>query len=82
MVHFNGLVDRLQSQFWLKDGLAALNNELGGDRPADQIGPDVRVELPSMGGEHFLPCQQFRALAVDDNAVEIEDQCFNHGASE
>ena len=36
--HFNGLVDRLQSQFWLKDGLAALNNKLVGDRPADQIG--------------------------------------------
>ena len=36
--HFNGLVDRLQSQFWLKDGLAALNNELAGDLPADQIG--------------------------------------------
>jgi signal transduction histidine kinase/DNA-binding response OmpR family regulator len=35
--HFNGLVDRLQSQFWLKDGLAALNNELAGDLPADQI---------------------------------------------
>jgi len=33
--HFNGLVDRLQSQFWLKDGLAALNSELAGDLPAD-----------------------------------------------
>ena len=36
--HFNGLVDRLQSQFWLKDGLASLNNELAGDLTADQIG--------------------------------------------
>jgi hypothetical protein len=36
--HFNGLVDRLQSQFWLKDGLAALNHEVGGDRDANQIG--------------------------------------------
>ena len=36
--HFNGLVDRLQTQFWLKDGLAALNRELAGDLPAGQIG--------------------------------------------
>ena len=35
--HFNGLVDRLQSQFWLKDGLAALNSELAGDLPADDL---------------------------------------------
>ncbi len=35
--HFNGLVDRLQSQFWLKDGLAALNSELSGDLPADDL---------------------------------------------
>ena len=35
---FNAMADRLQSQFWLKDGLAALNRELAGDRPADQIG--------------------------------------------
>ena len=35
--HFNDLVDRLQSQFWLKDGLAALNSELAGDLPADDL---------------------------------------------
>ena len=35
--HFNGLVDRLQSQFWLKDGLAALNSELAGDLTADDL---------------------------------------------
>ncbi|HLD48317.1 MAG TPA: response regulator [Desulfobaccales bacterium] len=35
---FNTMADRLQSQFWLKDGLAALNHEVGGDRDADQIG--------------------------------------------
>jgi hypothetical protein len=35
--HFNGLVDRLQSQFWLKDGLAALNSELIGDLTTDDL---------------------------------------------
>jgi signal transduction histidine kinase/DNA-binding response OmpR family regulator/CHASE3 domain sensor protein len=35
--HFNALVERLQSQFWLKDGLAALNSELAGDLPADDL---------------------------------------------
>jgi signal transduction histidine kinase len=35
--HFNGLVDRLQFQFWLKDGLAALNRELARDLPADDL---------------------------------------------
>jgi len=35
--HFNGLVDRLQFRFWLKDGLGALNGELSGDLPADQL---------------------------------------------
>ena len=49
--HFNGLVDRLQSQFWLKDGLAALNSELAGDLPADQIGrPGPQLYLPVCGG--------------------------------
>lgn len=35
--HFNGLVDRLQFYFWLKDGLAALNRELLGDLSTDQL---------------------------------------------
>lgn len=35
--HFNGLVDRLQFRFWLKDGLGALNSELSGDLPIDQL---------------------------------------------
>ena len=26
-------------------------------RPADQIGPDVQVKLPPVGGEDFLPGQ-------------------------
>ncbi|MGA9753641.1 MAG: response regulator [Desulfobaccales bacterium] len=43
--HFNGLVDRLQSQFWLKDGLAALNRKLAGDLPAGDL---------SAGGLNFI----------------------------
>jgi signal transduction histidine kinase/CheY-like chemotaxis protein len=35
--HFNGLVDRLQSQFWLKDGLATLNSEMAGDLSTDAL---------------------------------------------
>jgi signal transduction histidine kinase/HAMP domain-containing protein len=34
---FNRLVDRLQSQFWLKDGVAALNQELSGDWAAARL---------------------------------------------
>ena len=47
-------------------------------RPADQIGPDVQVKLPPMGSEDFLPSQELRTFTIDDDAVEIEDQRFNH----
>ncbi len=35
--HFNGLIERLKSQFWLRDGQNTLNNELSGELTYDEL---------------------------------------------
>ena len=47
-------------------------------RPPNQIGPDIQIELAPVSGKDFLPGEQFRTFAIDDNAIEIENECFDH----
>ena len=50
-------------------------------RPADQIGPQFRAKLMTICGEHFLPGLELRTLRVQNQAVEIEDESFDHVTS-